>query len=501
MRKEAVWKGENKDDYPKAGGKESCEVAIIGGGITGLTTGYLLAQAGVKSIIYEAQFIGNGTSGSSTGNLYATVDEMYHKIAEKFNEDTAGTIAESRMAALAKINSIISSAHIECEYVETSFYLLAETSDQVDKVKKEYEACATAGIEANYKENLPEYPGQVEGVLEVPAQAQFNPKKYLKALAKLYVEAGGQIMSNSAVRNIDGGEKNKPFILSGEGFECHAKKVVHATHSPKGISILHTLLGPYREYVLAAKLKTPFKEGIYWTRQGNHHYSVRIYKKDGAYYLFCLGEPHKVGQADDNKEYLDRIESYLRTHFDVGTIEYTWGAQHYKSADKVPYIGRMPGEDRIFVGTGYSTDGLVYGTVAAMLFADLIGGKSNDSEKIYDPGRTNPVNSAKRFIKENINVAGQLIKDYPFKGEVGELNEIEPGQGKLIKIEGNNYAAYRNYDGKTVVTSAICPHLGCVVHWNNSEKSWDCPCHGSRFAPDGEVLEGPSYEGLKKMDN
>ncbi|HKK39378.1 MAG TPA: FAD-dependent oxidoreductase, partial [Cryomorphaceae bacterium] len=244
----------------------------------------------------------------------------------------------------------------------------------------------------------------------------------------------------------------------------------------------------------------PFQKGIFWTQQGSHHYSVRIYQEGEDYHLLCLGEPHKVGQAEDNKAHLEKIESYLRKHFDVGEIDYTWGAQHYKSADKIPYIGKMPSDDRVFVATGFSTDGLIYGTLAGMLISDLIMGIENDLEKIYDPGRTNPLSTAKRFIKENINVAGQLLKDSPFKGDVKELTDVKPGEGKLIKLDSKNYTAYRDESGKLTVTSAICPHLGCVVHWNGAEKSWDCPCHGSRFSPEGEVLEGPSFEGLKKME-
>lgn len=499
MKKETIWKGENKDEYSTAKETPDTDVAIIGAGITGLTTGYLLAKAGVKSVIFEAQFIGNGTSGSSTGNLYVPVDEMYHSIAKKFDTATAKGIAKSRDSACRKIKSIIRDHNFNCAFNESSFYLVAETEEHLEKVEREYETCKKIDIQANYLDHLEEYPGDVKGVLHVPDQAQFNPKEYLKQLGRLYTEAGGKIYSGTPVRKVEGGKEGSPFLLHGDEFKASAMKVVHATHSPKGISILHTLLGPYREYVLAAKLKAPFQKGIYWTQQNNHHYSVRIFQEGENYHLLCLGEPHKVGQAENNKAHLERIESYLRKHFDVGEIDYCWGAQHYKSADKVPYIGRLPSDNRVFVATGFSTDGLVYGTFAGMLITDLITHTVNEFTDIYDPSRTNPLKSAKRFIKENTNLASQFVKDYPFKGDVKELEDIPPGEGKLVKQDGNDYAAYRNESGEITITSAICPHLGCVVHWNGAEKSWDCPCHGSRFDPDGEVLEGPSYEGLKKI--
>ncbi|MDQ3396085.1 MAG: FAD-dependent oxidoreductase, partial [Bacteroidota bacterium] len=303
-------------------------------------------------------------------------------------------------------------------------------------------------------------------------------------------------LENTNVLKVDEGD---PCTVHTNHGKVKAKQVIMATHTPKGIYAVHTAMEPYREHAMAVKIKEQLPaRGIYWHLQQNQHYSLRPYSNGNDHFLLVLGEPYKVGHENNTEENFKKIEEYVRANFEVKSIEYTWAAQNYKPADLLPFIGKSPMENKIFIATGFAADGLVYGTLSGMMISDMILGIENPYEKIYSPTRFTPKASAPKFFKENVDVAYQLVKDYLFYGDADEVKEIKVGQGKTIKLNNERLAAYRDESGTLNLVSGICPHMGCVVHWNNGEKSWDCPCHGSRFGVDGEVLEGPSFHGLSK---
>jgi Rieske Fe-S protein len=232
---------------------------------------------------------------------------------------------------------------------------------------------------------------------------------------------------------------------------------------------------------------------------GDEHYSMRVYDTSKGKVLMVLGEMHKVGQKDNNHECYETLKKFLRDRFDVASVEFSWSAQQFKPADGVPYIGLSTGNSKTYIATGFSADGLTYGTLASMIISDQILGKENKWSDTYKASRITPIASAKEFIKENVNVAVEFIKDRFTKNEADELSEVATGQGKVMEIDGKKHGVYRDETGKLHVVSAVCTHMGCINHWNEVEKSWDCPCHGSRFSIDGEVLEGPAYTALKKV--
>jgi Rieske Fe-S protein len=228
---------------------------------------------------------------------------------------------------------------------------------------------------------------------------------------------------------------------------------------------------------------------------------MRTYENEGGKVLMILGETHKVGQKDDNRECFENLEKFVRQHFSVEKIAYKWAAQQYKPADTLPYIGRTTDSSRVYIATGFSADGLTYGTLASMIITDQILGRKNKWSEIFDAQRHTPLDSAGEVIKENINVAAQYIKDLPFIGDVSNFEDVQNGSGKVVEVEGEKFAAYRDKDGQLHVVSAVCTHMKCIVNWNTSEKSWDCPCHGSRFNCEGEVIEGPAIADLYKLKN
>lgn len=471
------------------------DVVVIGGGITGISTGYFMARAGMRVAVLEAAYVGWGTTGNSTGNLYVPIDEMYRQVSEKFDVETARLLSESRARGLEAIDDIIREHGIDCDFVRTSWNLIAETPDALGDLEKERDAMKEIGIDAELRSGSEFLPNAV-GCLSVADQAQFNPKRYVVGLAKAAAETGCLIHENTRVSAIETDEKETVVFVGHRKIKAGA--VVKATHTPIGEKAIMTLLGPYREYVVAAKLKSALPRGMYWAKRGDHHYSMRTATDaDGEEFLLCLGEPHKVGQDSNNQERFRKIDAYMRERFEVGDASWTWGAQHYKSADLIPYIGSYP-SGNFYVATGYSTDGLVYGTVAGLLLTDLIRGVENQWASVYDPNRINPLKSAGRFLKENINVLGEFVK-----GRVSVREEafrgVGAGEGKVLQIEGKKFAVYRDPDDALHVVSAVCPHMGCIVRWNQGERSWGCPCHGSRFTTTGEYLEGPSLHDLTKI--
>lgn len=495
---QAVWSATAvKNSFPALTSDIEVEVAIVGAGITGLSTAYRLAKAGKKVAVLEAFQPGMGTTGSSTGNLYAPIDEYLFSLKTKHDEETMRKVARSRMAAIDFIQERVAEYSIDCEFMRVPWYLFTtpETSSMDKVVEKEREAAEAAGLTVSNK--APEgFPYQVEEIANVANQAQFNPLAYVQQLALAIESVDCQIFVNTQVTGVKHGS---PCILHTRQGKIKAHKVVMATHSPKGIYGVHTAMEPYREYALAVRLKGGLPDpGVYWHVQPGPHYSVRPYRTEEGNFLLVLGEPHKVGNKVNNEKNILKVEQYLRSNFDVESIEYIWGAQNYKGADNLPYIGTSPLEKNIYIATGFAADGLVYGTLAGMIISDDILGRKNEWAKIYDPRRFTPLASAGKFAKENITVATNLLKDYLFYGDARALKEIHPGEGKTVKLNGERLAGYRDLGGKLHLVSAICPHMGCIVHWNNAEKSWDCPCHGSRFGIDGKVLEGPAYHDLAK---
>ena len=469
------------------------DVAIVGGGITGITTAYLLAKSGKKVVVLEAGNVGGGTSGYSTGNLYAMVDKRLHHIQSKWDKETAAAVARSRTAAVNLVERIVQEENISCDFKRVPWYLFSETNKEDETIENEIKAASNYGLQVEELNDLP-LPIHVSKAIKVENQAQFNPSDFVTGLAKKIDSTKCRIFEDSPVYNI---EKGKQISLSTSGGTVTAEKVILATHSPKGVYAVHTALYPYREYAMAAKLNSgDFPAGIYWDTEADFHTSIRNYKKDGNNYVLMLGGHHKVGQEDDYSRFYNKLETNLRKFFDVSSIDYKWSAQHYKPADGLPYIGESK-DDNIYFATGFSTDGLTYGVVSAMIFDDVFNNRNNPWAELYKAKRFTPLKSAKEYIKENINVVAQYVKNIPGTANDEVYSEVKAGEGKVVDHGTEKWAVYRDENGLLYCRSALCTHLACVVDWNDAEKSWDCPCHGSRFTPTGEVIEGPALSPLE----
>ncbi|TDN95012.1 glycine/D-amino acid oxidase-like deaminating enzyme [Salegentibacter sp. 24] len=474
------------------------DVSIIGAGITGITTAYFLKKAGLKVAVLDAGKIGMGTTGHSTGNLYTIIDQLLSSLDSKYDKEIIQKVLKARDFGFQTIERILRQEDIDCDYTVQPMYLFS--NDKADKIEEELGISSRLGV-PNLEVSPSDFPFKAKKVIKYPHQAQFNPFLYVHNLANKIVSRECQIFQDSKVEKIDKQEKGG-YIISTKSGSVSSGYLVHATHTPKGIDLkFDTTLGPYREYAIAAKLaKDNYPSGIFWEYKKDEKFSFRAYKRNGHHYIVAVGKSFKVGQSQHNKDLLESLEAYLKEKFPVKEVTHYWGGQNYKPADLLPFIGRKSPGANEYIATGFSTDGLVYGTLAGKIITDLITGNKNQYEDVFNPLRVNPVKSARAFTRENLNVAKEFFKDHILGSSTKELQKLKKGEGKIMEIEGKKLAISRDENMKYHVVSAYCTHLGCIIHWNDLEKSWDCPCHGSRFKPSGEVIEGPAIDALSKVD-
>ncbi len=494
MNHPSFWEGTSpKTSFPALQAEIEVDIAIIGGGITGISAAYLLSQAGKSVAVLEAWQIGLSTTGYSTGNLYATVDDNLYRIRDQWDQKTATAVAQSRSQVIDSIERTIVEFNIPCGFSRRPHYLFPTDESQIESMEQEFQTLREAGLSASIIHDVP-LPFPVDQALKIENQAQFHPLIYVQKLAEAIASDRCQIFENSPVVEIQDDEK---IVCTAQG-KVRAAHIIVATHTPKGFNVLQTELYPYREYGIAARLSEgDYPEGIFWSLEEPSH-SIRSYDAEGTPYLIVIGEKHKVGQPEEGADYYHRVEAYAQSHFKVESVDYRWSAQHYRSADHLPYIGESLSSKDVYIATGFSTNGLVYGPLGAQIITDQILNRENLWSELYSSKRFTPAKSAKEFLAETANMVQQYIRDYLTKADLEKLAEIPQGEGRLTEIDGEKVAAYRGEDDHWTVLSPVCTHLGCIVHWNELEKSWDCPCHGSRFRYDGVVLEGPAIAPLKQ---
>lgn len=489
---ESVWTAFRKpSSFPLLSEDVNVDAVVIGAGITGISCAFELLRKGLKVAVLEASEVAGGTTGESTGNLYSIPDRNLSQLVRKHGTEAMRLVIEARRLAIERIEEQVESFAINCEFRRVPWFLYAADPNAVARVEEELSAAKSLGLDAEEVELT--YPFRPKKTIRVSHQAQFNARLFTQELAGRIYGDRCQIFertSVSAIEDIDGYFR----LTTHMGHVVRARYVIHATHTPKGVMTLQAFLGPYREYGVAGILPPVDFSGIYWGYHGGDNIiSSRLYKRNGLTYLIVVGEPHKVGQKE-GKENVERLKSFARQHFEIDRFDYEWSGQHYHPADGLPYIGRL--SDGEFVATGFSTHGLVYGVMAAEMIGRQIAGPMTELDSLLSPRRMDLIKSLPNFIKENINVAAQYLRDWPLPADTKAVSEIAKGEGAVIDHNGYKLAVYRDPSGDITTRSAVCPHMKCIVHWNSQAKSWDCPCHGSRFDCKGKVLEGPALHDL-----
>jgi glycine/D-amino acid oxidase-like deaminating enzyme/nitrite reductase/ring-hydroxylating ferredoxin subunit len=484
--------------YPSFSGDLWVDVAIVGGGISGLTAAMLLRKNGLSVAIVEKSTIATGESGYTTAHLTEVIDTRYHKLISHFGESGARMAALSSRAAIDRIESLCEQHKIDCGFERLPGYLYTEHRDEIDELRKETEAMRKVSVNAEMLDDLPEAFRSI-GAIRIENQAQFHPRKYMLGLARLIPHDGSHIFENSKVTEIHDG---RPCEVVTERGRIRCGNVLVLTNTPINNRVfLHTKLAAYRTYAIGAMLKEPLPaRGLFWDTADPYHYIRTHRMDDGKEMLIVGGEDHKTGTRQNTDECYERLESYLRDRFDAGETQYRWSGQIMEPVDGLPFMGLNSLCEHVYVATGYTGNGMTFGTLAGMILSDLILGRTNPWADLYDATRIKPLAGAAEFISENKDFPAYFVADRLSKGDVEFLSDIQPGEGKLVSLDGKKAAVYRDDKGHVHALNPVCPHLGCHVHWNSAEKSWDCPCHGSRFSCKGEVANGPAVENLKAIE-
>jgi glycine/D-amino acid oxidase-like deaminating enzyme/nitrite reductase/ring-hydroxylating ferredoxin subunit len=479
------------------------DVCIVGAGIAGLTTGYLLTKAGKRVVILDDGPLVSGMTRVTTAHLSNVIDDGIVNMETWHGEDGSRLAAESHGAAIDCMERIATQLAVDCDFQRVDGYLFLAPNDERKRLGDELAAAHRAGLlNAEMVSRAPFSSFETGPAIRFPNQARIHPLKYLAAMARSIKKHGGQIFTNSHADQIEGGSIATVTV---QDHTVTAAAAAVTTNTPvNDLVAIHTKQAPYMTYVIGARVpRGSVVDALYWDTEDPYHY-VRLQPldtidgdPDHEYDLLIVGgEDHKSGQTGDGNRPHANLLEWARERFPmIEDVEFTWGGQCMETFDGLAFIGRNPlDKDNVFIATGDSGMGITHGTIAGMLLSDLILGRDNPWEKLYDPSRKT-LRASGTFLAENLNVAGQYT-DWLTGGEVESIDEIGRGSGAVLRCGLSKIAVYRDDHGNTMELSAVCPHLKCIVQWNQAESTWDCPCHGSRFQPHGEVINGPANVNL-----
>lgn len=484
----------------------SADVCVVGAGIAGLTTAYLLTREGRSIVVIDAGRIGGGQTSVTTAHLSCVIDDTFKEMLRLHGLDGARLALNSHASAIDMIQTICRDESIDCGFERVDGYLFLGKGDKSSELDEEMEAARAAGAKVTRLTKAPVTGVETGPCLRFPDQGQFHPLKYVNALAAAVQRRGGRIFTETQAAQAAGGDA--AVVTTAAGHTIHAQAIVVATNSPfNDLVAIHTKQAPYHSYAIGARVAPgAIAPALFWDTEDPYHY-VRLHRTTNAELggdnaepfdvLIIGGEDHKAGQAHDADARFARLEEWMRAHFPAaGEVEFRWSGQVMETVDGLGYLGRNPLDaDNMYVATGDSGMGMTHGTIAGMIITDLIVGRANPWTELYDPGRVR-TGAAVEWVKENLNVALQY-KDWFTRGDVTSVDEITPNTGAIVVESGSKIAVYRDERGTVHRRSAVCPHLGCIVAWNPSASTWDCPCHGSRFDKLGGVINGPSPKDLE----
>lgn len=494
----SLWQ-DNTDAYVPVNKSETTtiyDVIIVGGGITGITTGLLLQTAGKKCVILEAYNIGFGTTGGTTAHLNTLLDTPYTTISKNFGKENARIVADSVKSAIDLIKNNISQYGIECGFSEADAYLFAQDEQQEKELKEIFEATNEAGVNITYTDCIP-VPIPFVKAIKVPGQGKFNPLQYVYGLATAFEKAGGVIVQDCKVSGVENNEQVEAETNKGV---IKGKDLIYATHIPPAINLLHLRCVPYRSYVIAVTLRNnEYPKDLAYDMVDPYHY-YRTQEVEGTMYLIAGGKDHKTAHEENTDKSFLQLEAQVLKHFPVENIEYRWSSQYFEPSDGLPYIGHLPGHPQhIYVATGFGGNGMVYSHVAALTLKEILLNEEEKYSSLFNPNRIKPVAGFTNFIKHNADVVKQFAGKWFAHEEIQELADLAPGEGKVVSYNKQKIGLFKHETGALYAVNPICTHMKCEVKWNVAERSWDCPCHGARYSYDGSVITGPADRDLEQI--
>jgi glycine/D-amino acid oxidase-like deaminating enzyme/nitrite reductase/ring-hydroxylating ferredoxin subunit len=501
---EPIWidRSETTDYDPLDGGLD-VDVAVVGGGIVGVTTALKLEERGRSVALLERDRILLGVTGHTTAKITALHGLLYDYLIDYVGEETVRRYADANEAAIDDIESTVADHGIDCDFQRApAVTYTPPRGEDPDyrthrkEVRAEVEAARRAGLDASFVEET-DLPYDVGGAVRVADEAHFHPRNYLLELARQIPGGDSHVFEETTVEDVSGGT---PCTVETDRGTVTADDVVLATHFPiHDDAFYFARMSPKRSYVLAVTLDEPTPGGMYY-KPYDPYFSVRPYPGDENMVLVG-GQNHRTGEGGSTAARFERLEAQARERFDVDSVEYSWSTQDYKSVDRVPFVGPLsPRDGNVYVATGFGGWGMANGTAAAILLTDLITGRENDWEGVYAPTRLRARASKKEFLDHNVHAMKHLAKNYVGSRPGLDLEGLGPGEGRVFDEGDDPVAVSRDDDGQIHAVSAVCTHMGCQVSWNDGERSWDCACHGSRFDVDGTVLETPATDPLESID-
>ncbi|AOY75243.1 FAD-dependent oxidoreductase [Clostridium formicaceticum] len=484
-----------KTDYPTLQEDLVVDVVIIGGGMTGITAATLLKKEGLKVAIIEADGILQGTTGHTTAKITSQHGLIYDKIKNQMGEEKARQYADANQSAIHMIADLIKEKNIDCDFSWQSAFVYTQSETYVQKIANEAKTAAFLDIKATYTEDLP-LPFPIKAAVAFEGQAQFHPRKYLLALAKEIPGDGSYIFENTKAVDIE--EKNPAIVITEKGPRVFAFNVIIASHYPfyDKPGFYFSRLYPERSYVLGLNAKEKFPGGMFISAEEPTR-SLRSQAFKDKELILLSGEHHKTGHGKSTLSHYKNLEKFANEHFEIEDILFRWSTQDYSTPDGLPYAGQLTATiPNIYVATGFHKWGMTNSTVSAMLLRDLIVKGDSPWASVYDPSRFTPAASASNFIVENVDVAVNFVSGKILPAATNQ--DLQPNEGKVLQVEGKKVGAYRDEKGELHLVDTTCTHMYCETKWNDAEKTWDCPCHGSRFSCDGDIVEGPALKPLTK---
>lgn len=484
--------------YPALDRDVDVDVLVIGAGIVGVTTAYLLGREGAAVAMIDMDRVGRGVTGNTTAKVTSGHSLIYSELERLHGAQTAADYATANEAGLALLRKIVADEGIDCDLEDKTNYVYASSPDEASSIREEAAAARRAGLPVTEESDLG-LPYDVNIAVALPTQAQFHPRKYVVELARRFESGGGSIYETTRAVSLK--EDGTGVVSTAEGHRVTARHVVVATNYPYvDRALLFARVHPKRSYAIAGPVDAAvLPEGMFISSDQPTR-SLRTIPDGERTLLLVGGQGHGVGQEPNTEAHYAELEEWARRYFGMDEILYRWSAQDGVAVDHIPYVGTYQGTERVRVAAGFGKWGFTNGTIGAQVIADDILGRSNPHAPLFDPKRLTVRASAPSFTRENGKVAWHFTGDRVVHPQRGSIDDLGPGEAAVEGLPLRPVAGYRDEHGELHKVSAVCTHLKCIVTWNGAERSWDCPCHGSRFDVDGKVLQGPAVKDLDRVD-
>ena len=475
------------------------DVVVIGAGVCGLNAALELVEKGRRVTVLDARRIGRGETGHTTAHLTVAIDGGWDAVVSHEGEESARHVARFAQRGLDRIRERIESLKIDADRNDVDAWLVSEREDDLDALRKEAEAAHSLGFDASYHDVTPWPRGK--GGVRFANQARIQPVAYLQGIREAFESRGGTIYENARVESIEDGTPCVVHVAG--GFTVRASEVLVAANVPfNDRVVMHTKLWAWRTYAIACMIDpATMTDAMYFDTEDPYHY-VRLARWKEGFVVVIGGEDHRTGSDEHPQSRWDELDAWAKARLQTGPRVAQWSGQIIETPDGLPFVGRNPGDEHIWIATGWVRQGMTFGAAGGEMCARLILGQESPLEAIFDPSRLASVREIPGYVKRNMEFPKNFVMDRVLAADVDArvASEVPAGSGCIVKEDGRKMAVYRREDGTIVRLSPVCPHMKCDVHWNDAEKSWDCPCHGSRFTCEGEFLNGPASVPLEKLE-